>query len=141
MEIPKNARLIGITKKTERVLSEVMSLQRDHVSSLCSKCKEPCCKRVEYLFDEKDVIFLGAVFGQPAPARVRTGGKGCPYLSSKGCTLEPKKRPFTCHRYLCDDLRREIIRKSVDLLRSLDEKIARLDELRVALWGAYLESQ
>ena len=44
--------------KIEGLLSEAVDLQRDYVKRICVGCEAPCCTRVHYLFNEKDVLFL-----------------------------------------------------------------------------------
>jgi len=121
------------------LLSEVISLQRDYVVAICSACKEPCCKKVEYLYDERDRIFLKVFLGEDLP-RKRQGPKGCPFLLPGGCRLRPKARPFTCHRYLCPELERAMTQKEPGLPERLRRKFGILEGLRGQLWREYLDA-
>jgi hypothetical protein len=121
-------------------LSEVTALQRESVRRICSQCEEPCCIRVEHLFDEKDVIYAGFHLGRKRPLKRVRKGKGCPYLTPSGCRLEPKERPFVCHRYVCQRLGEQMQQQDPALRRRLEEKLRYLEGLRSRLWEAYLET-
>jgi len=129
---------LKVARKIDHLLSEVILLQRDYVARICSACEEPCCKRVQYLFDEKDVIFAKVLRRNSVPRRKRKG-KGCPFLSPTGCLLAPKARPFVCHRYLCSKLKEEMARQDPKLLPVMSEKITSLEERRGRLWGEYID--
>ncbi len=85
--------------KIEGLLSEAVDLQKDYVERICGECEAPCCSRVHYLFNEKDILFLklsgrkrrwkGEIFTK----------KGCWFLGEHGCILAPECRPFICHTY------------------------------------------
>jgi hypothetical protein len=129
---------LKVAKEIDRLLSEVILLQRDYVARICSACEEPCCKRVQYLFDERDIIFA-RVLGRNGVRRRRHKGKGCPFLSPTGCLLAAKARPFVCHRYLCSKLKEEMARQDPELLPVMSEKIRILEGLRCRLWGEYID--
>ena len=131
------AHLLKVAREMDHLLSEVILLQRDYVARICSACEEPCCKRVQYLFDEKDIIFAKVLRLNRVPKR-KHKGKGCSFLSPTGCLLLPKARPFTCHRYLCSKLKEEIARQDPGLLPVMSEKFRILEGLRAHLWGEYI---
>jgi hypothetical protein len=131
---------LKIAKEIDRLLSEVILLQQDYVTRICSACKEPCCRRVQYLFDERDIIFA-KVLGRNSAPRRRYNGKGCQFLSATGCVLAPKARPFVCHRYLCSKLRDEMTRQDSRLLPVMSKKIKILEDLRGRLWEEYLKGE
>lgn len=131
---------LKVAKEIDRLLSEVILLQRDYVARICSACEEPCCKRVQYLFDERDIIFA-KVLGRNGVPRLRHNAKGCPFLSATGCLLAPKARPFVCHRYLCSKLKEEMARQDARLLPEMSRKIRMLEDLRGRLWGEYLKGE
>ncbi|MDY6953009.1 MAG: hypothetical protein SWE60_15985 [Thermodesulfobacteriota bacterium] len=133
--------LLKTAGEMDALLSEVILLQRDYVEKLCPSCENPCCKRVRYLFDEKDLIFARVSAQESVPKKKHKGKKGCPFLSATGCLLPPKARPFTCHRYLCDKLKKEMAKQEPDLVNRLTEKIRTLEMLRVELWKEYLKVQ
>jgi hypothetical protein len=128
---------LKVAKEIDQLLSEVILLQRDYVARICSACEEPCCKRVQYLFDERDIIFA-KVLGRNGVPRRRHNSKGCSFLSATGCLLAPKVRPFVCHRYLCSKLREEMARQDARLLFVMSKKIRILEDLRGRLWEEYL---
>ena len=130
-----------VAEDIDRLLSEVISLQIDVVSGICSVCPEPCCKRVQHLFDEKDMIFARVSRGVRKPQRRLKRGKGCPFLSENGCRLPPGDRPYICHRYICSRLEEGMVRVDPGRLRILGQKFRRLEELRGQLWCAYLEAE
>jgi hypothetical protein len=125
----------------DALLSEVILLQQDYVARVCPSCEEPCCMRVQDLFDEKDMIFAKASGRNGVPKKKRKGKKGCPFLSPAGCLLAPKVRPFACHRYLCSRLKEEMGTREPDLVNRLTERFRILEGLRVKLWEKYLEVQ
>jgi hypothetical protein len=131
---------LKIAREIDCLLSEVILLQRDYVARICSACEEPCCKRVQYLFDERDIIFAKVLGRNGVPSR-RHNAKGCPFLSATGCLLAPKARPFVCHRYLCSKLKEEMARQDARLLPEMSRKIRILEDLRGRLWGEYLKGE
>jgi len=139
--VPTRAPLNEVAEKIDDLLSEVISLQQDHVASICSSCESPCCKKVEHLYDERDRIFLKVFLGQDLPRRNRKVKGGCPFLLPGGCLLRPKVRPFTCHRYLCLELEREMTRKERGLPQRLRGKFRILEDLRGQLWREYLNTR
>ncbi len=135
------APLTEVAEKIDDLLSEVISLQHDYVVAICSACQSPCCERVQHLFDEKDVIFAKVLAEQDLPGRRRRGNGGCPFLLPVGCLLRPKVRPFTCHRYICSELGREMTRKEPGLPQRLHQKFRILEDLRGQLWCEYLSTR
>ena len=127
-----------VARKIEGLLSELILLQRDHVAVVCSACDNPCCGRVEHLFDEKDMIYAKVFLGQEVPRRKEKRSVGCPFLSAKGCRLAPEVRPFACHRYLCSELEAEMTRKEPWLPQILNKKFRAVEALRGQLWREYL---
>ena len=136
-----NVKLVKVASKIDNILSEVILLQQDYVLRICSACRESCCQRVQYLFDEKDTIFYKIFLNQDLPRKAFNAIHGCPFLSTTGCRLEPKSRPFTCHRYLCSRLEKEMIRKEPDLSKILAQKFRILEDLRGRLWREFLETR
>jgi len=127
-----------VARKIEGLLSELILLQRDHVAVVCSACDSPCCKRVEHLFDDKDMIYARVFLGQEVARRKQKRNGGCAFLSAKGCRLEPEVRPFACHRYLCPELEAEMTRKEPRLPQTLNKKLRAVEALRGQLWREYL---
>jgi hypothetical protein len=127
-----------VARKIEGLLSELISLQRDHVAAVCSACESPCCERVEHLFDEKDMIYAKVFLGQDVPRRKQKRSKGCAFLSANGCRLAPEVRPFACHRYLCSELKAEMTRREPALPQILNKKFRAVEALRGKLWREYL---
>ena len=130
--------LLKTAAQLDHLLSEVISLQQDHVAKICPQCDDPCCNRVQYLFDEKDHIFAKVSRQQGVPRRRHQKSRGCPFLTPTGCLLTPKRRPFTCHRYLCSRLKEEMTRHDPGLVDVLTEQFRLLDDLRTRLWKEYL---
>jgi hypothetical protein len=131
--------LLKTAAQMDHLLSEVISLQRDHVAQVCSRCEDPCCNRVQYLFDEKDTIFAKVSRQEGVPRRRHQRSRGCPFLTPTGCRLPPKTRPFTCHRYLCSRLKEEMMKYDPGLVNVLTEQFRLLEDLRARLWCEYLE--
>ena len=130
--------MIRIATEIDLLLSEVALLQDDFVARLCGACEESCCRRVTYLFDERDIIFAKVFLRQNVPKRRRRGGRGCSFVSETGCTLLPKARPFTCHRYLCSRLKEDMAAHDPELPKKLNRKFRVLEDLRGRLWRDYL---
>ena len=133
------SRLLKTATQMDDLLSEVILLQGDYVAKVCSRCEEPCCNRVQHLFDEKDTIFAKVSGRKSVPRRKHQTSKGCPFLSPMGCLLTPKTRPFTCHRYLCSRLKEEMMKHDPGLVDMLTEQFRLLEDLRAKLWEAYLD--
>jgi hypothetical protein len=134
------SRLLKTATQMDHLLSEVILVQGDYVAKVCSRCEEPCCNRVQHLFDEKDTIFAKVSGRKSVPRRKHQTSKGCPFLSPMGCLLTPKTRPFTCHRYLCSRLKEEMMKHDPGLVVMLTERFRLLEDLRARLWCEYLET-
>ena len=132
------SRLLKVASDMDALLSEVILLQQGYVAIACPVCEQPCCKRVGLLFDEKDVIFAKVSGRHGVPTGKRKGQKGCPFLSSTGCLLTPKERPFACHRYLCDELKEKMTEQDPELVNRLTMTFRTLEALRAELWKQYL---
>ena len=131
---------LHVVKSIERLLSEVVELQKNFVTLICPQCLNPCCKKVNFLFCEKDTLFL-KLSGRPTWRREASKKNGCRFLGSGGCTLDPISRPFTCHRYICPDLEKEITKQQPGLLVALEKKFNTIDNLRSKMWTKYLEKR
>jgi len=123
------------------LLTELIELQRPFVSEVCAECLEPCCARVRHLFDEKDVIFLKLTRQRPDLRKRSARRRGCAHHTPAGCGLEAVSRPFTCHRYLCDRLKGDMMNADPRILPQLQQKLDQLDVLRSSMWVCYLESR
>ncbi len=127
--------------KIECLLSEIIALQKNYVERICSRCETPCCSRVHYLFNEKDILFLRLSGREKRWKREILKKKGCWFLGEQGCILDPECRPFICHHYICSDLEMEMKRHDPGLLTLLGGKFKVIDEMRSQLWAEYLEEQ
>jgi len=127
--------------KIEGLLSEAVNLQKDHVENICGECEAPCCSRVHYLFNDKDVLFLKLSGRKRRWKREIFTRKGCWFLGEQGCILDPKSRPFICHTYICDDLRMEMNRSDSGLIALLERKFKVIGEMRSQLWAEYLDEK
>jgi hypothetical protein len=139
--VVSSTKLVTVAKEIDRLLLEVIALQKKHVEKVCPTCETPCCRRVGRLFDEKDLIFAKVLGLNGIPNRKHKGKKGCSHLSPTGCLLEPRRRPFTCHRYLCPELKEEMARKNPDLVSTLEGKFRTIERLRGQLFGEFLQIQ
>lgn len=126
-------------KKLETLIFEVVALQKDYVEAVCTRCKSPCCERVGYLFGEKDILFLKLTGRKKRWRKNGIRKKGCRFLGSSGCTLEPGSRPFICHHYTCPDLETEMERSESGVLPLLQEKFETINMLRSQMWAEYLD--
>ena len=127
--------------KIERLLSEIIALQKNYVERICTECKASCCSRVSYLFSEKDILFLKLSGRERRWKREILKKKGCWFLSDHGCILDPECRPFICHHYICSDLETEMERHDPGLLALLAGKFKVIHEMRSQLWAEYLDEQ
>jgi|GEM_PF-2628608 len=127
-------------KELDLSLSEVILIQRGHVEKVCAMCSECCCKKIQFLFDENDVIFLRLTGERPPPRKVSGKKNGCRFLSPGGCILSPKARPFVCHRFICPALELAMEKEEPGVLMKLRERFERLEMLRSRLWREYLDS-
>lgn len=126
-------------RKIEGLLLEAVDLQKDYVKRICTGCEAPCCSRVHYLFNEKDILFLRLSGRERRWRREIFMKKGCWFLGEQGCILDPECRPFICNRYICSDLDTEMKRRDPGLVAVLDEKFKVIGEMRSQLWAEYLE--
>ena len=125
--------------KIEGLLSEVVELQRGYVERVCSRCEAPCCRRVHYLFTEKDILFLRLSGRKRKWRREAMTKKGCWFLGRAGCNLDPQSRPFICHRHICSDLKAEIIKHDSGLMSALEAKFREIGMLQSQMWAEYLD--
>ncbi len=132
------ATLAKVTGEIDRLLSEVILLQQDYVARTCPVCDAPCCSRVWLIFDEKDIIFARVFLKREITRRGLIRKRGCPFLSPTGCRLEPKSRPFACHRYLCPSLKEKMAQQEPGLIKGLNQRFCTLEDLRGRLWKEYL---
>jgi hypothetical protein len=128
-------------EKIENLISEVSELQRVYVDDLCSGCEDPCCKRVHYLFNEKDILFLKLSRRKQKWRRESLKKNGCWFLGPHGCILESKSRPFICHRYLCQKMESKIRSEEPEILSILNERFKSIDALRSRMWSEYLDDK
>ena len=126
-------------RKIESLISDISELQSACVEQVCSKCEAPCCARVHYLFDEKDILYLRLSGREKRWRREAFTKKGCWFLGPTGCSLDPQSRPFICHSYICPDLKDEIRRDNPVLLADLEAKFKIISTLRSQLWSEYLD--
>jgi hypothetical protein len=129
-----------IVKAIGTAISEVSGLQGEYVSNVCSRCPNPCCLRVGYLYSDKDILFL-RLSGKETVRKLKgSGKKGCRFLGQEGCLLDVLSRPFICHKYICPDLRKAISDKAPELLAVLENRFRHIEELRSLMWSKYLDS-
>ncbi|MCJ7686681.1 MAG: hypothetical protein MUO68_20560 [Desulfobacteraceae bacterium] len=128
-------------RKIEGLLTEAVDLQRDYVERICVECEAPCCSRVNYLFNEKDILFLKLSGRKLRWRREIFAKKGCWFLGEQGCILDPEWRPFICHTYICDNLRMDMKRYDSGLIALLERKFKIIGEMRSQLWIEYLDEK
>ena len=58
MEVSISTMVSETVDRIEALISDVAELQRAYVERVCSNCEAPCCTRVHYLFNEKDILYL-----------------------------------------------------------------------------------
>ena len=136
MTVPND---INVVTTLEDVLSEVIDIQKCYVAQVCPECLAPCCKKVSYLFCEKDVLFFKLSGRKSIWKRETSQKRGCRFLGPAGCVLDLKSRPFICHRYICDDLERVMNKRGPELLITLKERLRIIDGMRSQMWSEYLE--
>ncbi|MCP4666830.1 MAG: hypothetical protein GY849_10730 [Deltaproteobacteria bacterium] len=122
------------------MLGEIAALQEAYTKALCPTCEAPCCKRVRYLFCEKDILFLRLSGRKARWKREAFQKKGCWFLGPAGCFLDSHSRPFICHRYLCPDLKKAMNKNDPALLACLEEKFKAIAEMRGQMWAEYLST-
>ena len=138
---PPSDDLTACIGRITSLLAELIELQRPFVDRICAECPEPCCARVRHLFDEKDVIFLKLTRQHPDLRKRSAGRRGCAHHTPTGCRLEAVSRPFTCHRYLCDRLKGDMMKADPRILPLVQQKLDQLDVLRSSMWVCYLETK
>ena len=128
-----------IVKRIETVLKEVIQLQSYYVLKICTRCLYPCCRRVGYLYSDKDIMFLKLSGKDPIRKIQGRGNKGCTFLGSEGCLLDSLSRPFICHKYLCAELKTAMNEENPEILNALEERFKLIDEMRSRMWTEYLD--
>ena len=128
-------------RKIEGLLTETVDLQRDYVKRICVECEAPCCSRVHYLFNDKDILFLRLSGRRSRWKREIFTRKGCWFFGEQGCTLDPECRPFICHTYICDNLKMDMNRCDSGLIALLEGKFKVIGEMRSQLWAEYLDEK
>lgn len=121
----------------EKLLNEIGELQKASVKTVCWKCLKPCCLRVRYPFNKKDVLYL-----RLSNQTLQWNGKGfkkpgCWFLRNNGCSLDYPIRPFLCHTYLCQELREDIKNSKPLAMKPLKEKLKEVEKLRSDMWKQY----
>ncbi|MFC1883727.1 hypothetical protein ACFL2O_03055 [Thermodesulfobacteriota bacterium] len=129
-----------IVKDIEAALSKIIELQNYYVSKVCSKCINPCCRRVGYLYSDKDILFLRLSGKNPVRKIRGHRRKGCIFLGPEGCLLDALSRPFICHRYICPELEKTIKEDNPEILYALEDRFKLVDEMRGRMWSEYLDS-
>ncbi|MDZ7698516.1 MAG: hypothetical protein U5R49_16845 [Deltaproteobacteria bacterium] len=127
--------------KIEKLISEAGACQKPYVTRICPSCKFPCCLRVHYLYNDKDIIFLKASGRPPKWRRKAFSKKGCRFLRKLGCTLDYFSRPFLCHTYLCEELKDAMDKDNPAIIVALENRFGKINELRSRLWSEYLDEQ
>lgn len=87
-----------------------------------------CCSgHTPEIFDDVEVAALaqGGTRPRDLPAPT-TEHAGCAFRGPTGCTLAAENRAALCHRYVCNDLRRELHRS--DRLDEVERLCGELDE-------------
>ena len=130
--------LEGAANEIERGLTEVIAIQKPYVAKICPSCPDACCGKVQHLFDERDLIFARVLCRPDLGRRRFRRQKGCAFLLTEGCGLQPLSRPFICHRYLCPTLKALISSQTPGLLDELVDKLSVLEQLRSKLFECYL---
>ena len=118
----------------EELLSQAVALQKEYVERVCTECETPCCLRVRYLYNDKDVLFLKLSGRKRNWRREGFTKKGCRSLGEQGCTLAHESRPFICHTYLCEDLKTEMKQCDPEILPALKRMFKEIEALRSQLW-------
>ena len=68
----------------------------------CSFCRDICCKRATVWYDFKDMLYIYLHSGQFPQAQItKNGDLSCCNLTSSGCILPRRIRPFICTWYIC----------------------------------------
>jgi len=98
-----------------------------------------CCSgHTPEIFDEVEVAALAQAGTRPRDLPAPTSEHaGCAFRAPTGCSLAAENRAALCHRYVCDDLRRELHRggrlDEIERLSSeLDAAYRRFAKLREA---------
>lgn len=83
-------------------LFEVDTLLSGVCESICSQCKDVCCKKATVWYDFRDLVFLSLSMGAIPREQIRKDHCSiCIHLSSHGCRLPRAERPFICTWYIC----------------------------------------
>jgi hypothetical protein len=121
------------------LLTQAVERQQPYVEQVCTRCTDPCCARVHYLFTEKDILYLKLSGQKQRWRREAFTKKGCWFLAPTGCSLDFNSRPFICHTYICPDLEAAIREGEPNVMDELRETFRVIGMLRSQMWAEYLD--
>ncbi len=90
----------------------------------CARCGGLCCRHGKHHFSAVDLLAYlatGRELFTPDFAH-----QICPYLSFRGCLMEPGLRPFNCIIFLCDQLEGQLCEEARGELLTLEQELRRL---------------
>ena len=128
--MPPNEFTRRTVDRIRTLIAQVAAAQKPYVARICPRCASPCCLRVHYVYSRDDRRYLRMLGKNPPWTGKAFLSPGCWFLGSCGCRIEPEVRPMLCHRYLCDDLKKEMTRRDPRLVDSLYENFKRIETLR-----------
>ena len=136
----EEARILSwqIRDKFEEVNAAIDSVGKE----TCLFCKDICCKKATVWYDFKDMLYLYLHSGQFPEAQItKEGDLSCCNLTSTGCLLPRRIRPFICTWYICPSQTAMLSEKMVEepkarILSSIQE----IQRLRKRLEDTFIKA-
>lgn len=108
-------------EQVERLQNRLDTLfQKAEGSATCAVCAGACCARGHNHAGLVNVLMFLQRGMAPPPVNF---DNTCPWLSEKGCILNPGSRPYSCITFLCDKLEDHLGRAEVAEFYRLDREL------------------
>lgn len=102
----------------------------------CVSCSEVCCMHATVWYDLRDLLYLYLVEGKLPRRQIDRHSDGsCCRLTSTGCNLERRRRPFICTWYICSSQRELLLQ-----FPRIPETIRKIQNLRKQLEYLYVRN-
>ena len=93
---------------------------------LCHKCDGACCAHGQHHMTLVEVL-AAAVSASPLPEPCADAT--CPFLSQRGCLLEPGMRPFNCVTFQCEQVEERLSAQQREEFYRLENELRELYQL------------
>ena len=110
-------RLERIEQLQEKMHSLFLAGQGDGV---CLRCEGSCCDSGRNHFSFVNLLaFIDKGESPPEPDISRP----CPFLGDSGCRLEPRRRPYSCLTFLCDEVENHLCEEDLHSFYTAEQQL------------------